>query len=161
MGPSPAPLPPALPEVLLRPVDAQNWRACAALQVAGDQMEFVSPVSYYLSLCHYGGVWHPLAAYSGAEVVGFAMWAVDPADGSGWVGGLTIDRPRQRQGLGRAMLEALLTWLRDEQGCTSAALSYHAGNTWARGLYASLGFVETGEMEDDELVARRPLPSKP
>ena len=34
------------------------------------------------------------------------------------------------------------------------ALSYSPENTAARELYASLGFVETGEQEDDEVVAR-------
>jgi len=45
-------------------------------------------------------------------------------------------------------------------GCRQVALSYRPDNTVARGLYASAGFVETGEMEDDEVVARlqvRPL----
>ena len=49
---------------------------------------------------------------------------------------------------------ALLERLRREQGCSSAALSYAPENAAARALYASLGFAETGEREDDELVAR-------
>jgi diamine N-acetyltransferase len=39
-------------------------------------------------------------------------------------------------------------------GCSSCALSYSPGNSVARDLYLALGFVETGEMEDDEPVAR-------
>jgi diamine N-acetyltransferase len=34
------------------------------------------------------------------------------------------------------------------------ALSYLPRNTHARQLYLSLGFVETGETEGDEIVAR-------
>ena len=45
-------------------------------------------------------------------------------------------------------------------GCDSVALSYSPGNAVARALYLSLGFEETGEMEDDEVVARR-RPSAP
>jgi len=37
------------------------------------------------------------------------------------------------------------------------ALSYDPQNTVARSLYASMGFVETGEISDDETVARRQL----
>lgn len=144
-------------EVTLREVDAGNWRACAQLAVREEQREFVRPVSYYLALCHYEGRWHPLAICWGDEVVGFVMWAVDPSDKSGWIGGLIIDGRLQGQGLGRAAVEALLGRLRDQHGCVSAALSYLPANVRARTLYASLGFEQTGEFEDDEPVARRAL----
>jgi RimJ/RimL family protein N-acetyltransferase len=41
-----------------------------------------------------------------------------------------------------------------EPDCPNVALSYVPENKAARALYASLGFVETGELEDDEIVAR-------
>lgn len=145
------------PHVSLREVDAGNWRDCAAVQMAEHQRDFVMPVSYYLALCHYGQAWHPLAIFGGEEVVGFVMWAVDPDDRSGWIGGLTIDSAWQGRGLGRAAVENLLLCLRRDRGCSTAALSYSPDNQAARALYASLGFVETGEMEDDEIVARRSL----
>lgn len=143
--------------VTLREVDSDNWRACARLEAKEEQRGFVLPVSYYLALCHYSGVWNPLAIYEDDEVVGFVMWAVDPGAKSGWIGGLTISGPLQGRGLGRAAVEVLLTRLRDVEGCTSAALSYRPANLRARMLYAALGFEQTGEFEDDEPVARRPL----
>jgi diamine N-acetyltransferase len=142
------------PTVELSDVTADNWRACAGLEVGDGQRDFVSPVTRYLCLCHYGGVWHPLAVTSGGEVVGFVMWSVDPDDRSGWIGGLVVGLQHQRRGYGRAALTALLERLRREQGCTSAAISYAPENTSAKALYHSLGFAETGEREDDELVAR-------
>jgi diamine N-acetyltransferase len=135
-------------------VTTENWRDAAALEVSEDQSAFVGPVTRYLCLCHYGGRWQPLAISAGGCVVGFVMWAVDPDDSSGWIGGLVIGLQHQRLGYGRAALTALLERLRREQGCTSAALSYAPDNLAARALYASLGFAETGELEDDELVAR-------
>ncbi len=142
------------PPIELRDVTAGNWRDVAGLEVMDGQAAFVSPVTRYLCLCHYGGVWSPLAIAAGEDVVGFAMWAVDPDDGSGWIGGLVIDRARQRRGYGRAAVLAVLERLRREHACPSAALSYAPDNAAARALYRSLGFVETGEREDDELVAR-------
>ena len=143
--------------VTLREVDAGNWRGCAALEVKEEQREFVLPASYYLCLCHYEGVWNPLAIYYGDEVVGFVMWTVDPADKSGWIGGLTVAGALQGRGIGRAAVLELMRRLRDEQGCTSAALSYTPANVRARTLYAMLGFEQTGEVQDDEPVARRTL----
>jgi diamine N-acetyltransferase len=49
---------------------------------------------------------------------------------------------------------AIIDYLRASEGATSFALSYAPDNAVARRLYASLGFVETGEREDGELVAR-------
>lgn len=143
--------------VQLVEVTAANWRGVADLEVADEQREFVAPVSRYLCLCHYGGVWSPLAIAARGEVVGFVMWAVDPDERSGWIGGLVIGREHQRRGYGCAAVLALLERLRHEQGCPTAALSYAPDNAAARALYASVGFAETGEREDDELVARLPL----
>jgi diamine N-acetyltransferase len=143
--------------VILEDVRADNWRACAALEVKPSQQRFVASVAYYLALCAYGeSPWHPLAVRTEAEVVGFVMWGVDPADESFWIGGLVIDRRHQRRGYGRAVVTQLLERAAAD-GHQEAALSYDPQNTAARSLYARLGFVETGEVEDDETVARKRL----
>ena len=140
----------------LRAVDEDNWEACAALRPAAGQDRFVATVAYYLCMCHYERTWQPLAIYAGADVVGFVMWAVDPEDGSHWIGGLVIDAARQGEGHGRAAMAALLQRFRDA-GAAEAALSYEPENERARALYASLGFRETGERAEGELVARLAL----
>jgi diamine N-acetyltransferase len=143
--------------VILEDVRADNWRACIALEVQEPQQRFVAPVANYLAQCAYGeSPWHPLAVRAGEEVVGFVMWGVDPADESFWIGGLIIDRRHQRRGYGRAVVAQLLERAASH-GHREVALSYDARNTVARSLYASIGFVETGELEDDETVARKPL----
>ena len=49
---------------------------------------------------------------------------------------------------------AIIESLRSHQAATTFALTYRPDNIVARRLYASLGFVETGEHQDDEVVAR-------
>lgn len=141
--------------IRLEPVTADNWRQCAALRVRPDQSDFVQPVTYYLCLCAYGTTWQPLAITWDGAVVGFVMWGVDD-DRSRWIGGLVVDADAQRGGVGRAALRQLLDRFAAEPDCPNVALSYPPENSAARALYASLGFVETGETEDDgaELVAR-------
>ena len=144
----------------VREVTSLNWRAVAGVRARREQLKWVAHISRYLALCAYGGDWRPLAISAGDEVVGFVMWARDPDDLSYWIGGFVIDRRHQGLGYGRAALDAMVTYLRTMPGCRQVALSYRPDNTVARGLYASAGFVETGEMEDDEVVARlqvRPL----
>jgi diamine N-acetyltransferase len=148
-------------EVVLEEVDADNWRACAALEVGDAQTEFVAPVSYYLALCAYGdSPWRPLAVRARDGVVGFVMWGRDPADGNFWIGGLVIDRRHQRRGYGREVVRQLLGRAAAE-GYASAALSYNPRNSAAHALYADLGFEETGEFEGTETVARLALVADP
>jgi diamine N-acetyltransferase len=145
------------PQVTLEEVDADNWRACTALEVGDEQREFVAPVSYYLALCAYGDrLWQPLAVRARDEVIGFVMWARDSADESFWIGGLLVDRCHQRHGYGREVVRQLLGRAAAD-GYASAALSYDPRNSAARALYAGLGFQETGEFEGSETVARRTL----
>ncbi|MBM2623255.1 GNAT family N-acetyltransferase [Actinoplanes sp. LDG1-06] len=137
----------------LVPVTPENWRDCAALTVHDEQRRFVNDVSYYLCLCHYGDTWNPLAATRDGEVVGFVMWGIDD-DRSAWIGGLVVDARHQRQGIGHAIVRTLRERLIAEPGTPNVALSYAADNTAARHLYRTLGFHETGETEETELVAR-------
>lgn len=138
------------------PLTTEWRRACAALEVRPDQRRFVSPISDYLALCERAdSPWRPFAVVLEGEVAGFVMHGIDPADGSAWIGGLVIDRAFQRLGIGRAVVDALVARAATEG--RASALSYDPENLGARALYLAAGFVETGEIEDGEVVARRPL----
>lgn len=139
--------------ISLCPVNRDNWREVAKLEVHEAQHEFVAEPLYYLALCNYGGLWQPLAIYLGEQVVGFMMWAVDPADGSCWFGGILIDKKYQRKGYGRQAIRTAISMLADEHGFQNFALSYSPENS-AKKLYHSLGFIETDEWEGDEIIAR-------
>jgi diamine N-acetyltransferase len=148
--------------VSLAPATSDNWRDIARVRATDAQRRWVADVTYYLCLSAYDGLWRSCAVLADGVTVGHVMWAVDPEDDSHWIGGLVIDSERQGQGLGRATIEALLTMWADQEPAvsgtpyTQAALSVSADNGSALALYHSLGFVETGEMSDDELVLRRP-----
>jgi len=143
-------------QVTLRPVTRDNWREVAKLRVAESQHDFVAEPSYYLALCSYDGLWQPLAIYLGEQVIGFMMWAVDTDDGSCWLGGILIDKNHQRKGYGWQAIQAAIDKLAEKHGYQNFALSYSPENP-TKHLYHKLGFTETADWEDDEVVARLSL----
>lgn len=142
------------PTVTLVPVTADSWRAVARVRATDEQLEWVAEVTYYLCVCAYGDTWHPWTIEADGQVAGFLMWAVDD-DASRWIGGFVVDAAHQHRGIGRAAAAEAVRILSAQPGCTGIALSVDPTNEVARALYRSLGFEETGETEDDELVMRR------
>jgi [ribosomal protein S5]-alanine N-acetyltransferase len=140
--------------VTLHDVAADDRRALLELRVAPDQRTFVGAVAEYLAICLLEMTWQPLAIRADGELVGFAMWARSSTDGAYWLGGFQIDERYQRRGLGRSALGALIDALRIKPGCREIVLTYLPANDVARRLYASFGFRESGEMLEDEVVAR-------
>jgi ribosomal-protein-alanine N-acetyltransferase len=139
--------------VTLHDVMTEDRRALLDLRVARDQRAFIGEVARYLATCLLEMKWQAITIRADGAVVGFVMWARSPDDGSYWIGGFLIDRRYQRRGYGRAALVALIESLRTKPGCRTIVLTYMPGNDVARRLYGSLGFRETGEILDDEVVA--------
>lgn len=148
-------------DVTLVPVTSANWRDVAKVRPTAEQRAWVADVTYYLCLSAYDGLWRSYAVVAGEATVGHVMWAVDPEDASHWIGGLVVDEALQGKGYGRAAVAALLAMWDNEEPSLSgtpyreAALSVSPDNTAALRLYRSMGFAETGETEDDEVVLRR------
>jgi diamine N-acetyltransferase len=139
--------------VTLRAVDDDNWRAVADVAPRDDQRRWVPALAArYLVLSARSPVWTSLAVYADDTVVGHVMWGVDD-DGSRWLGGMVIDAAEQDRGVGRAAVRTLADWLAAQDGGHPVRLSYHPENLAAAALYRSLGFVPTGDVDDDELVA--------
>ena len=141
-------------EVCVVPVNQDNWRAVTNLEVKTSQQSFVAAPSFYLALCCYGGTWQPLAFTLEDQVIGFGMWGFDPKDSSCWLGGILIDEKHQGKGYGTKAIKSTIEMLNRTLGHTAFALSYEPENLLAKRVYEAIGFVETGEFEDAEVVAR-------
>ncbi|WP_308405448.1 GNAT family N-acetyltransferase [Streptomyces tardus] len=139
--------------VTLAPVDEDNWRAVADVRPRDDQRGHVAALAArYVLLSLREEVWNSLGVLADGEVVGHLMWGRDPTDGTYWIGGVMVDAECQGDGVGRAALRLLLRLLAERPDCREIRLTYHPANRAADRLYPSLGFVPTGEWEDDEQV---------
>lgn len=160
----------------LRRITDDNFRECIKLELAEGQERFVAPNEYtlaeaYVALTNDEFVPMPYAIYADDVMVGFIAMAYQSAadDGPRSADGgsigfyemyrFMIDRRFQGKGFGRAALALAIDLLKTQPHGPGShiATSFVPGNDVAQRLYASLGFVETGEYDDDELVARYEL----
>jgi diamine N-acetyltransferase len=138
-------------DLILQPVTTDNWREVADLAPRDDQRRFVPALAArYLLLGTLEDTWHNLGAFEEGTAVAHVMYGTDPDDGSRWIGGLLVDASHQGRGVGRRVVQLLVERLQAEPG--AIRMSYHPDNDASRGLFSGLGFVETGEMADDERV---------
>ena len=99
----------------------------------------------------------PLTIYHEDEMVGFLMYSSVAQHGAYWILRLMIDQQYQGKGYARDAMMQLLTLLKELPDCTAIKISYEPANSVAEKLYASLGFQKTGEMVEEEVVARLPV----
>ena len=93
-----------------------------------------------------GVLWH-------SKPVAFVMCA-DPTEKQKdpWLWRLLVDKSHQGSGIGRFAVESVLTRYRD-MGCTRVLVCWAPTEGNAGDFYKKLGFVETGEKMDEEIVA--------
>jgi diamine N-acetyltransferase len=152
-----------------RKVDADNIWKIIKLSVKKEQEDFVATntesvlEAYTMMESDYKT--YPLGIYEGGKLVGFIMFGygiseeeeeapkISNHNYSIWR--LMIDEKYQGQGLGKKAVETAITYFKTwpygkAEYCW---LSYEPENELARNLYHSLGFEESGEMCEDEIIA--------
>jgi diamine N-acetyltransferase len=140
--------------VTLRPITPDNVWAVCSLAVDDTQLDFVAPNidSLIASAYIHTPRCYPFAIYAGNDLVGFAMYSYEETPGRWWVHRLMIDRRFQGRGYGRAAMNVLIPLMVEREGMTHIVTSYVPQNRIAARLYESLGFRDTGEMDDGEVL---------
>jgi len=145
----------------LRPVTVENWNSLIKLKVREDQKNFVASNLYSIAEAQFGfeeeGHWNllPFGLYMHDEPVGFAMTGLNYAHShfQGLIVRLMVDEKYQGRGYGRSAMEWMLTTFRADESVHVVCITYEPDNNPARKLYASVGFEETGEFMENEVVA--------
>jgi diamine N-acetyltransferase len=70
---------------------------------------------------------------------------------------LLVDAGHQGKGYGRRTVELVCDHVRTRPGGTELLTSWVPGGDGPEGFYLKLGFQLTGEVDEDEVVARLPL----
>ncbi len=152
-------------EITLREITKDNWRVCGRLEVADDQRDFVAPNMWSLLQYLYQDptdTFVPLGIYDGETMVGFAMYGMGQfGDQTGWeIWRLMIDKNHQRKGYGRKALHLLIDLLCEKFHPAAIYIMFELDNHVAQRFYESIGFRDTGVVDDGERVYRLDLTEK-
>jgi RimJ/RimL family protein N-acetyltransferase len=145
----------------LRPVTQENWQSLIKLRVRDDQKDFVASNLYSIAESQFGfeeeGHWDlfPYGLYMNDEPVGFAMTGLNLNHPrfQGLILRLMVAEKHQGRGYGRAAMKVMKELFLANARVKAVCISYAPENDVARKLYTSLGFVETGEMLESEVLA--------
>ena len=145
----------------LCPVTLENWQSLIKLKVREDQTGFVASNLYSIAQAQFGdeyqGHWnlHPFGIYDGDVPVGFLMYGhnFEHPTQQVFIQRLMVDENFQRKGYGRFAMNRMIEIFRADERIKEVGISYAPENDAAKKLYASMGFVETGEIFEGEAVA--------
>lgn len=146
-------------EVALREITASTVREICRLSVAPGQEAFVAPNAVSIAQAYFEPKAQFRAIYDGDTPVGFLMLFIDEDAGEYYLWRLMIADGFQHRGYGRRALELVDDWVRGRPGATALTTSYVPGDAGPEGFYRRLGFEPTGELDEGEVVVRRPIDS--
>lgn len=162
--PAPAPAPSAEPpRVTLREITADTVRSVMRLAVAEHQKGFVAPNAVSLAQALFSTQAWYRAVYADEEPVGFVMLADEslenppPAKPAIGLWRFMIDARHQGRGIGRAALQRVIEHVRAKGLFDTLELSYVPGPGCPEPFYKSLGFRDTGRLDEGEVVLELPL----
>lgn len=115
---------------------------------------FVAPNAMSLAQAHFSDDAWFRAIYAGRKPVGFVMLSLDTKTPEYFLWRYMIAEPYHGRGYGRKAMEAIKDHVRTLPNATELLLSYGQGEGSPEGFYKKLGFKETGEVDEGEVVAK-------
>lgn len=141
--------------IRLEKVNADNYQEVFGLELVGEQQNFVS--SNMKSLAQ---AWvfydraKPYAIYNDDTIVGFIMFDYRIENRKVEIWRFMLGRAYQGKGYGKKALNKAIEFLKQENLFDYIQINYVEENLLAKKLYQKVGFLETGEMEGNEVVMK-------
>lgn len=136
--------------VELREIAKNNLEDVLNLKVSKDQEAFVSSTAHSLAQAY---VWRetafPFAIYADNTLVGFIMLGYYESRNQYTLWKFLIDKQHQNKGYGREALKQGIAYLREKFNAKEIYTGVALKNEQAKHLYISVGFKETGVVEDN------------
>lgn len=136
--------------VELRTITKENLEEVLDLRVSEQQELFVSSTACSLAQAYvYHETAFPFAVYADDIIVGFIMMGYYEAKKQYTLWKFMIDKKQQNKGYGREALQQGIMYLKGKFDVKEIYAGVALGNEKAKYLYRSIGFKETGFIEDN------------
>lgn len=136
--------------VELKAITKDNLNEVLRLDISEPQKAFVSSTALSLAQAYvYRETAFPFAVYADNTVVGFIMMGYYEAKKQYTLWKFLIDENQQNKGYGREALKLGMAYLKDNFGVNEIYAGVAIGNVTAKHLYRSIGFKETGLIENN------------
>jgi len=136
--------------IKLAEVTPRNLEAVLALEVAPDQAGLVAPNAHSIAEAHYEPKAWFRAICAGRTPVGFIMLYEEPPAHHIWR--MMVGAEHQGHGNGAAAVEQVIKRARRTWGVERVTVSYVDLPGNPAPFYRSIGFRETGEIDEGEIV---------
>ena len=141
-------------KVTLREVTEDTVRAICRLSVTERQNNFVASNAVSIAQAYFNKFAWFRAVYADEEPVGFIMLYDNAEKPEYFLWRMMTEARYQGMGFGRRAMELLIGYVRTRPGATELITSCVQGDGSPQGFYEKLGFVLTGEKEDEEVLLK-------
>jgi diamine N-acetyltransferase len=136
--------------VTLQKVTRENLDDILDLKVTSKQENFIASNAVSIAQAHfYPKVTWFRAIYADETPVGFVLLDDDPANSFYAVWRFMIDARFQKCGFGKRALELVIEYIKTRPGAKVLSTSCVPGEGSPKGFYQKIGFISTGEMDED------------
>jgi diamine N-acetyltransferase len=145
------------PQISLQEITQDTFWPIIKLKVTENQMKFVASNAISIAEASFSDhAWYR-AIYADNIPVGFVMLHLDKQKKEYWVWRFMIDEKHQSKGYGRLAMHQVIQTVQKLPGAMELLLSYVPGDGDPSLFYQKIGFIDTGEWEDDEKVMKLDL----
>jgi diamine N-acetyltransferase len=140
--------------VTLREVTKENLDDILDLKVTNEQENFIASNAVSIAQAHfYQEVSWFRAIYADETPIGFVLLDDDPVNSYYALWRFMIDARFQRHGFGKRALELVIEFVKTRPGAKVFSTSCVPGEGSPEEFYKKMGFVSTGEIDEDgELI---------
>lgn len=145
--------------IILKDITMDNFIDVIKLPQTDEDKKMVASNLFSIAEAYADKVSQPKAIYVDHVLVGFIMYDYNVSERKAYISRLMITSIEQGKGYGTEALRIIIEEVKRIKDCTVIQISYHPNNEKARKSYKKVGFIESNDYIDGEIIAYMKLTS--